>query len=100
MFSSVYHLYIPYHKLNKSANSLGGEKGNFGCWHAVWLMLKLNKSTLLLEKITTKKFYVIRKFKRQGCLGEYKKETYLQAKFHFNLHPPLVLESALNVKRS
>ena len=59
---------------------LGGEKGNFGCWHAVWLMLKLNKSTLLLEKITTKKFYVIRKFKRQGCLGEYKKETYLQDK--------------------
>ena len=89
-----------YHKLNKSANSIGGEKGNFGCWHAVWLMLKLNKSALLFEKITTKKFYVIRKFKRQGCLGEYKKETYLQDKFYFNLHPPLILESALSVKRS
>ena len=50
--------------LNKNANLLGGEKGNFGCWHAVWLMLKLNKSTLLLEKITTKNFYVIRKFER------------------------------------
>ena len=50
--------------LNKSANLLGGEKGNFGCWHAVWFMLKLNKSTLLSEKITTKKFYVIRKFER------------------------------------
>ena len=43
-------------------------------------MLKLNKSTLLLERITTKKFYVIIKFKRQSCLGEYKKETYLQDK--------------------
>ena len=59
---------------------LGGEKGNFGFWHTVWLMVKLNKCTLLLEKIATKKFYVIRKFKRQGCLGEYKKETYLQDK--------------------
>ena len=59
---------------------LGGEKGKFICCHAVWLMLKLNNSTLLLEKITMKKFYVISKFKRQGCLGEYKKETYLQDK--------------------
>ena len=92
------HTYIPY-KLNKSANLLGGEKGNFGCWHAVWLILKVNKSALLLEKITTNKFYVISKFKRRGCLGEYKKETY-KTKFHFNLHLPLVLESALNVKRS
>ena len=63
-------------------------------------MLKLNKSTLLLEKITTKKFYVISKFKKQGCLGEYKKETYLEDKFHFNLNPPIALESALNVKHS
>ena len=40
-------------------------------------MLKLNKITLLLlEKITTKKFYVISKFKSQDCLGEYKKKTY------------------------
>ena len=46
----------------------------------MWLMLKLNKSTLHLEKITMKKFYVISKFKRQGCLGEYKKETYLKDK--------------------
>ena len=62
-------------------------------------MLKLNKSTLLLEKITTKKFYVISKFKRQGCLGEYKKETYSQDKI--SLQPsPLTVESALNVKRS
>ena len=55
---------------------------------AVWLMLKLNKSTLLLEKMATKKLYVISKFLRQGCLGEDKKETYLQDKFHFNLHQP------------
>ena len=55
-------------------------------------MLKINKSTLLLEKITTKNFYVIIKFKRQGCLGEYKKETHLQDK--------IALESVLNVKRS
>ena len=38
------------------------------------------------------------KFKIQGCLGEYKKETY-KTKFYFNLHPPLALESVLNVKR-
>ena len=34
-FSSVQYHNIPYYKLNKSATSLGGEKGNFGCWHAV-----------------------------------------------------------------
>ena len=56
-------------------------------------MLKFNKSTLLLEKITMEKFYVIRKFKRQGCLEEYKKESYLQEKkftltfmFIYHLH--------------
>ena len=64
---------------------------------AMWVMLKLNKNTFLLQ--TTKNFYVISKFKRQGCLREYKKKTY-KTKFNFNLHPPLALESALNVKRS
>ena len=64
---------------------LGGKKGNFGCWHAVWLMIKLNKSTLLLEKIATKGFYVISKFKRQACVGEYKKETYSQDKISLQL---------------
>ena len=39
------------------------------------------------------------KFKIQGCLGEYKKETY-KTKFYFNLHSPLALKSVLNVKRS
>ena len=39
------------------------------------------------------------KFKRQGYLGEYKNETY-KTKFHFSLHPPLALESVLNVKHS
>ena len=66
----------------------------------MWLMLKLNKSTLLLEKIITKKFYVISKFKRQGCLGEYKRRLTYKTKFHLNLHPPPALESVLNVKRS
>ena len=61
-------------------------------------MIKLDQSTLILKKITSTKFYTITKFKRQGCLGEYKKETY-KPKFHFN-HSPLALESVLNVKHS
>ena len=37
--------------------------------------------------------------REKAALGEYKKEAY-KTKFHFNLHPPLALESILNVKRT
>ena len=35
--------------------------------------------------------------REKAALGKYKKETY-KKKFHFNIHPPLALESILNVK--
>ena len=37
--------------------------------------VKVNENTFLLKKITSIEFYVMNKFKRQGCLREYKKET-------------------------